>query len=230
MLIPMVAADLVKWCAYGPCMVTKIFGYNNQATDLYIQLHQVPPLANGTLTAGAVPVAKSLLTQTKNGFMFPFPDGMHLSELLVAISTTEATYTAVGAGGGLDLTIEVDSQYLCDGTEVVTGNLTIATTSLQPWSNATGPKHLLRLTAQEVLGAARWVGITAKDVASSPIRQFHIGANAQLDLLFGKDGWSPFQQDSAFVGYDGCLIGTFDNTPWDGTFTANSLYLRSIHR
>ncbi len=81
MLIPMVAADLNKWVSFGSCRVRTIHGFNNQATDLYIQLHEASKLgASATISNGAIPKCKSLHTQSMNSFKWEFVDGLDFAD------------------------------------------------------------------------------------------------------------------------------------------------------
>src|ERR1051326_8316683 len=122
--IAMTAADILKWIAWGPVSVQRFHGYNNQAGTLYIQLHEITPKSDGTVTAGSVPKVKSFQVLAGLPFSFEMVNDITMSELVVCISSTEANYTAVAAAGGLDMTVTVASDFLCDGTEVVVGDLT----------------------------------------------------------------------------------------------------------
>lgn len=229
MQVSMVAADLVKWIAWGRVVVREIHGWNGQGSDVYIQLHQVPPLANGTLTASAVPAYKSLLAQAGNGFMYNFgPQGIELSELLIALSTTEVNYTAVSAAGGLDLTIDFDSQSACDGTEVVVGDLTTGQNTLQVWAESAGPKRLLRVDVKDNQNTNQLVGIVyAVDtvaVTSLPTAFFSCNKNTTTTVYFGDAncGFSPDQQDANYTQHRGCTINISALT--SGYWAAGSLY------
>ncbi len=188
--IVMVAADLTKYIAWGPVMVQRFHGMNNQNATLYIQLHEISPLAAGGILDQAVPPVKSFQVLANLPFSFQMVDTINLSELVVGISTTELTYTAVSAAGGLDMTIMVASDFLCDGTEVVVGDTTTALNVLQVWAAAAGPNTLLSLRVKEVLGTARYVIIEATDAdAAVPAgRVIPIAANATIKPHFGSRG------------------------------------------
>src|SRR6266496_682128 len=128
--IALVAANLTKWCAFGQCRVIQVHGFNNQSADRYIQFHQAP-----TVTAADVPAIKSLWAPNGAGFSWSFfGGGIQLTELLVAISTTEANYTAPSAGGGLDMTVVVESDFLVTSTTAIVGDLTTGVAGLQVWT------------------------------------------------------------------------------------------------
>ena len=243
----MVAADLAKWLAYGPCNVVQMWGYNAQGSTVYIQLHEAPPatissIATGsvpTLPGGTVPKCKSYQVLAGQPFYFSM-NNLNLNECLLMLSSTEASLTAVGAGGGLDMTIEFNSDYFVDGTEGVVGNLTAATNHSNVCPEANGPCTLLRVDAVELLGTAATIIIANSDAdADVPMgRTYALPANATKTLLFGKDSpTKTFTIDPAgHVLRQGMVVRVADalaggyapSFPW--TLSANRAYLRCYFR
>lgn len=217
MTVSMVAADLTKWVAWGPIRVYEIFGRNNQSADLYIQLHQV--YKDDLTSTSTVPEVKSLETLGNLGFKYSFPGGLPLSELTVAISTTETLYTAVGAGGGLDLTLVIDTLYSSTGVSVA-GDLTTDVGALQVWAAANGPKLLLRADVKNNDGALNiFACLSAKDTTytSSIMTPAIVGPGTTRQLNFGPTGLYPYSRDAQTDR----LGGTLFLAPADVTVVTN---------
>jgi len=223
----MVAANLTKWVAWGPVTVRSMFGWNNNATPVYIQFFQTP-----TVAASDVPAMKSLVAAGNNGFMYVFgPEGITLSELLVALSTTELNYTAVSAASGLDMTLDIDSQFACDGTEVVVGDLTTGQNTLQVWTEAAGlsaPKRLLRVDVKNNQATDTLVNLVyAVDtvVPGSLVAAFNkcpISVTTTTYYGDAQGGFQPFQQDANYTQHRGCTINI--SALVAGFWTAGTLY------
>jgi hypothetical protein len=146
MNINMVITDRCKWAAWGFCRVTRIHGWNNEATNKYIQLHETPPLtAAGLVPANQAPNVKSFYAPGSNGFDYEFGSGISLAELTIAISTTEVNFTDPGASHGLDMTVELDTVFDVRSGDKIAGDLTTGRNSLQVWTNTSGPQKLLRV-------------------------------------------------------------------------------------
>lgn len=223
-LISMTAADLTKFIAFGDVLINKMWGWNNQGSDLYIQLHQTIPLAAGGLTASTVPACKSVVAQHGNGFFYSFGvEGMRLTELTIGISSTETNYTAVSANGGLDMTVEVGSNFLATGSETVVGDLTTNQQTLQVWSEATGALSRLRLIRVDVVNNdntnAGLFKLYATDamagsdlvVALAPVTKVGSGSVTN-PYRWGVEGISPFQQDKNYTQHFGCSITVTGST------------------
>lgn len=208
MQINMAAALTLKWVAHGLVTVNEIHGYNNQATDLYIQLHEVPPLSDGSLTASAVPAVKSLRAVTKTHFQFTFPGGLTLSQLLVAVSTTEPNYTSTGAGSSaLDMTLDVDTVHPVTSTTVVVGDLTTTVESLQVWAVANGTQRLLQITAKNLEAFDVYLAMFNKDFTDvsdgqTPIRSLKVPTGGALYTFNFGDGMLP----EHLVGVKACTL------------------------
>lgn len=245
-IVPIVAANITKWLAWGPVTIQSIVGMNNQGSTLYIQLHQVPPLANGTLANGTVPAVKSLQVLANAPFAFQNLN-VTLAECFLAISSTEVNYTAVSAAGGLDGTVFCQSQFMCDGTETVVGDLTTTLNVLQVWTEANGaatPKKLLRLDVTEQLGQQAYVLIEATDAdLLMPFgRVLPLAANSSLFTnlggpSFGLDGLDVMSIDGPGLLNPpvrrGCTIRVSNSVPSVGvpwTYSANAAVIRAIYK
>lgn len=243
----MTLADIVKWAAWGQVTVKSISGFNNQGTDAYIQLHQTPPVtgadtAGTQLANGTVPAYKSLYAQANNGFYYEL--NVTLKELLVAISSTEVNFTAVSANTGLDMELDIDSQFACDGTERVVGDLSTGQNALQVWTEATGAaakKRLLRLDIKDNQNTSQLVGLVyAVDTVQSTAPQSLVCSvviptkNATTTFIFGdmNSGLTPFQQDgggtaagqagATYNAHYGCTINVTSET--NGYWTAWTVF------
>lgn len=96
--------------------------------------------ANGTTPK------KSLQVLGQDGFSFTFsPDDLEFvaAGIVFALSSTEATYTAVVDGAKVDWEGEYDTQAV-QGLSTA-GDITTGRASLQVWTNASGPKVLFEV-------------------------------------------------------------------------------------
>jgi hypothetical protein len=237
MNIAFTAADIAKWIAFGPVRVRSIHGFNNQSTDLYVQLHEI---SKGTVSStqvqpanGTVPKFKSLHVQAGNSFKWEFEDGIVFSELVVAISTTEANLTIVGASGGVDLTLVADGDFMVDNypTLTVFGDLTSLVNGQGPWLSADGPHTLARLTAIGNASVDHFLVGYAED-SPSPTSKILFGLPCPklttVDYSFGS-GFVPFAQTAGFVANNGCTINSaVDLTP-GGLDSTNHIKCRVIY-
>lgn len=229
MKVAMVAADLTKRVAFGVVKVNEVHGWNNQATDLYIQFFEKPQVANGD-----IPVFKSLWVAGNGApFSWAFVD-CELSELLIAISTTEASYTAVGAGGGLDLSCVFQSDFPVGSDILISGNLTSAVHELQVWTNAQGPRRLMRLDIANNDASDVYAHIHALDtpsVSDSVARgPFLVTAGTTKSFFFGKAGLVPFEKKQDGTEHDGCFVKLSSGATLPYTFKSNDDYaIRALY-
>lgn len=181
MNIAFTAATLAKWVAFGSVRVRSVSGFNNQSSDVFIQLHEV---SKGTVAAaqvapanGTVPKFKSLHAQANNSFKWEFEDGIVFSELVVCMSTTEANLTLVGANGGVDFTLVADGPYMVDNfpTLTVVGDLTNAVSSVQVWAEAAGPHTLMRVDVVNQINAVVYILGCTEDTVPSTAKPFYFG-------------------------------------------------------
>lgn len=203
---------------------------NNQATTTYIQLHEVPPKADGTLPANSIPRIKSLACLANSPFYFSVD--FTLKELFIALSSTEVNYTAIPANTGLDMTVTVSGEFLNDGSEGVVGDLTTAINTLQVWAEAVGPKRLLRLDVMELLGAARFITIEATDAdANVPSgRVIPLAANGTVSGSLGSDGLLVESKSAVQVLSQGCTIRVVDGAAFPWAQTVASVSIRAIYK
>ncbi len=207
MLKTLATNELTKQIAFGSVKLTKFFGRNSTASDLYLQLHQSP-----VVLAGAAPVPLGVLTTVAGQwFDWDFAGGLELSELTVAVSSTEATYTAPATG--VSATIEFESDFDWFSGLTVVGDLTTSVANRQVWSDASGPKTLYRLDIVNSSGAATYPYISAGDspaIKNSAMDSLAGIANGATGTYhFGKGGISPQelqQSGTTFVTADGCTV------------------------
>ena len=221
----MVAADLTKFISWGSVIVKRVWGYNNQATALYVQLQELLPLAAGGIPASSVTPFKSLTAPKADpGFTYDFgPDGLYMKQLVVAVSSTEINYTAVSANGGLELSIEVSGNCLTDGSEVVVGDLTTNQQTLQVWSEASGAtakKRLLRVDVQNndntnagVLKVYATDAMAGADLVVSQIPVTKVGSGSVTSSFnAGVESLWMFQQDANDTQHQGCSLKVTGST------------------
>ena len=213
MLATLVAANLTKRIAYGLCRVVRIYGYNSQVSDRYIQLFQTPTVANGD-----VPVLKGLYAPASAPFDWELNTA--LSELLIAISSTQPNYTAVGAGTGLDMTLEISTDFEVGSANTIAGDLTTGVASLQVWTSANGPKKLLRLDVNNTGADDVWIAVQASDAADTADTKSliaKVAAGDLVNLFFGKDGLVPYKKAGDATVHKGCSVRLATLTAGDVT-------------
>jgi hypothetical protein len=212
-LISMVAADVFKWVAYGPCVIRRFHGQNNQGATVFIQFHQTPPVSTTTnVPTNTVPAVKSFGVFANLPFDYPHED-ISLSECTICLSSDETKLVPVAAAGGLDMTVEVDSVCLVN-TELVAGDLTSGLDSGEAYLDlvANAGSRVIRVDYVNSDGAARWLQLFTVDnpaTGAVPIQQWG-GVSAAgvvggvpngdtLSLFFGPDGLRCFSQDSQVI-------------------------------
>lgn len=257
--IPFLASDLFKWVSYGPCVIRRFHGWNNTASAVYIQFHQVPPLGTTTpytnLANGTVPTAKSFVAQANNGFDYAHED-LSLTECTVCLSSTETSLTAVAASSALDMTIEVDTMYpvafesqgaVGGGANVaISGDLSTGVDSLTVWSDiqSHATDRLLRVTYTNNDGVVRYLQLFADTSAvnPTPLQQWQVGttsAQKTLDVFFGTRGMPVYIADRGLQNtllttgtgeHWGCQLAQ-SSTAGSLTLTASAVsFMRAIYR
>jgi len=232
----MVAADITKRIAFGPCVIYQIAGYNPNATgsgdDRYIQLHQAMEIA-----ASDVPAIKSLYAPGNTAFDWQFPQGLYCSELMVGISTTEALYTAAGGGGGLDLNIIFESQCPWTSAHSLVGDYSTPVAGKTMWSEASGlsaPKRLMRVDVKNFNnGNNRRIVVFAHDapsVDSVATQTRDCGSNGTDNrIFFGKGGLVPFAKSTDGTLRRGCQVRLLDISSIPYAFESNvNYYIRGV--
>jgi hypothetical protein len=215
--IAMVLADETKWCSYGQTRVLKIWGFNNNdEADRYIMLFNKPAAA---IANGDVPAVKALWCGAEAAFMWPVE--VDLSELSIAISSTEESYTAV-TNTGLDLTAQIETQCPVTSVTTLSGDLTTGVADRQIWADASGPKRLLRLDVKNNAGGTAWARIFAKD---SPVitnltcyGPFKVLDTETKSFFFGVSGVTPIEHVPSATIRDGCTV-----TMWDTALLSASV-------
>lgn len=207
MNIKLVIADETKWVAYGQARVLCCYGYNNNATDdRYIQFHAKPA---ALLANGDVPAVASLYAPANAPFKWEWDKGIPLSELTIAVSSTQTTYTAL-TNTGLDMTVEVETDFSVSSTTTLVGDLTSADkSSRQIWASASGPKRLLRFDVVNPDVVDVYARISASDskltgdTSNLPLK---VAASSTKSFFFGRHGIVPFREDADGTEHKGCSI------------------------
>ena len=194
MRFKLLISDEAKWVAYGPCRVVQVFGNNNHTADNYIQFHE-KPLAG--LAAADVPAVASLYAPASAPFDFKFSDPIFLSELTIAVSSTNVNYTAL-TNQGVDATVIVETDFPVASTTTVVGDLTTSVDHLQVWANSAGPKRLLRVDIKNNAASTQYGFVypnddvadneAATNYSSGPLK---VLATETKSFFFGSQGLTP---------------------------------------
>lgn len=195
-----------------PCVLCDLDGF--VAAAGWLQIHDN---ATGSLT-GAVPLKSFQITGAGPiPSLFQTLGGVTLfNGLTIAMSSTEGTYTAVGTS--FDAFGEIDEYEGIDVTRLgssTVGDISTPRNTLQVWANGTSPsKTLYKLIINEVMGAKRFVIITATDtLPSSPkYPAMPLAASSTLVLNFGDGGYQPQSGQSpvSSLYFNGCSIWICD--------------------
>ena len=216
----LVAATVTPvWLHFGPNRVRTIEGYNPSG-DLFLQLFDLPSPSNSPITTGAIP-RESLQLQGTNSFKWDFNDGIDFSrDLSVAVSTTQASYTAPGAGAGANVSIIHDGPYpvlASSGAPYVVsdvGDYSTPIDHLQVWTEAAGAtagKILRRIDYRPNAALQKYLVGYAVDTplaSSKPLFIISIPASANgQDLQFHAGAGNPiFAQLADFTLKAGLTI------------------------
>ncbi len=210
-LIRLAAADITKWCAWGPVRIHYITGYNAQSSDRFIQFFQKPA---ADIAASDIPDISGFFAPAAAPFDWPFPSTyeINLSELSIGISSTQPNYTAAGAGTGIDGVALIESEFLVTANTTRTGDLTSAVASKQVWTEANGassPNRLLRLDIINNSGDIVFAVMQASDAASTTD---HVLPSLKLanvsttqKFMFGKGGQQMSRNDAG-TNRQGCTV------------------------
>jgi len=231
-LIAMTVSDIQKFIAFGDIEVSRIHGWNNQGSDLYIQLHQKIPDSIATpLAAGNVPVFKSLLAQANNGFVYSFNPPLCLNQLVVGISTTEVNFTA--ASNGVDMTLDVQSLFLTNGGETITGDLVTGVSGRNPWTDSVAnvAKRLLRVDYVNNDGATRFLLLsTDAGTTNIPNYIYQVANGATLVVENFTEGLQTFTQDGTFTPHYGCQLLQSTTSGVAGATATNASFIKALWR
>lgn len=169
-----------------------------------------------------------------NGFTYNYqPDGLDLARtttpasatgnLIAVVSTVSGSYTASAITFTLEATVEI-ANIAVTGLSVA-GDLTTAVQTLQVWADASGPKTLFEIRAQNNSGTAtQYLMLFSKDtpVTGDIPLEFWTFTDTQSRMLhFGANGYSPMTQTAAVppVVQDACQLFVSSTA---GTYTAAS--------
>jgi hypothetical protein len=204
MRVTLLAANLTKWLAFGPTAILKIYGANAQGTDLWLQFFESP-----SVTAGDVPAISPIWFPSLVDSYYINMHSIYVDSCFAAVSTTRDTYTAPGAGLGLNVTIEYETQYpVIAGTTTSVGDLTTGVALRQIWAEATGFKNLRKLDILNSSAGNIVPVIQASDAAlttdTAAIILPVIAASAQRKFHFGA-GFYPFRNDAGTIR-KGCTV------------------------
>lgn len=232
---PAVSAQLAAHHSVG---VSKLDGYHRGTTATrYLQVHDafITP-ANGVvpLKEWPVPVNSEFYKEFKNGEL------RTQNGLYVALSTTSGTLTL--SADTMDLNVEFDSPEQnpvagIGSSVIITGNLTSAVGSRQPWNNASGPKHLTRVWVKDLgfLQTVRYLQLHCIDSPTNANKATAVwqltpsNGNVILALDFGKNGYSPQEQQSSGILYKACTFVISDNPTTYDDSSADSAAIRTEH-
>jgi len=231
MNVKLVITDETKWVSYGRCTVKKVYGANNTQTDRYIQFHSAL-----TVATGAVPAVAALYAPAAAPFMWDFVTGIPLSELLVAISSTQIDYTAV-VDSGLDMTVDVETDHIVGSNTTLIGDLTTGVDLLTLWTEAAGttaPKRLLRLDVKNNSSVVAYAFVCALTsaanengfIVSGPHK---MGVGETINLSFGRHGLVPMELNPGSVPRQGCMIECGPNPTLTDLQLASDYNIRAVY-
>ena len=232
MKIKLLITDEAKWVAYGPCRVVQVFGNNNHTSDNYIQFHE-KPLAG--LAASDVPAVASIYAPASAPFDWKPVDPICLSELTIAVSSTNVNYTAL-TNTGVDATVIVETDFPVGSNTTLVGNLTSADkSSRQIWaSSATNTKRLLRVDVVNADAQAIYARVSASDsklTGDTTTTPLTVAALTTKSFFYGRAGYSPFRVDNQTgTEHKGCtvfLMNTAD--PSSGLIAVPTGSIRAIY-
>ena len=232
MKIKLLITDEAKWVAYGPCRVVQVFGNNNHTADNYIQFHE-KPLAG--LAAADVPAVASIFAPASAPFDWKPVDPICLSELTIAVSSTNVNYTAL-TNQGVDATVIVETDFPVGSNTTLVGDLTSADkSSRQIWaSSATNTKRLLRVDVVNADAQSIFVRVSASDsklTGDTTTTPLTVAASATKSFFYGRAGYSPFRVDNQTgTEHKGCTVFLMNSTdPSSGLIPVPTGSIRAIY-
>jgi hypothetical protein len=226
--------------ALFPCFLADLDG-NIAAGNKWLQLHDVAvALAGGevplkSFNAGAAAGPLPSLFQQIGPVTFR-------NGLTIAISSTEATYTADATSYDVFGEIEEYEPQNVDnlGTSTV-GDLSTGVNALTVWADGAGPKFLYKLVVSELVSAKHFVCINSRatfaEDADFTLRYPLTSGQGLTQLNFGVGGLSPLRnrgESGTFNLHNGCYIKIIDadangNFPVGGPYnvTAGSATIKA---
>jgi hypothetical protein len=231
MKVKLLITDEAKWVAYGPCRVLQVFGNNNHTADNFIQFHE-KPLAG--LTAGDVPAVASIFAPASAPFDWKPTTDITLSELTIAVSSTNVNYTAL-TNQGVDATVIVETDFPVGSNTTLVGDLTSADKqSRQIWaSSSTNTKRLLRVDVVNADAQEIFMRVSASDsklTGDTTTIPHSIPASTTKSFYFGRDGYSPFRLDADGTEHKGCTVFLMNSAdPSSGLIAVPTGSIRAIY-
>jgi hypothetical protein len=191
-----------------PCTLNSVRGNWTPAADYWVQVFDAKALPDN----GAVP-KQSFMVYGKAPFEQSFSEPLQMARgCVVAFSSTEATLT-IAAGGGNTGDIVADGEGFATtgvGTEVGgIGAGDEAVEVLEVWTDANGPRKLMRLEIVSTSAADAYAMIFAKDSpedGDKPLQAILVKAGQTKVCDFSSEGWSPKTTSAAGVVADGCTV------------------------
>ncbi len=230
MKVKLLITDETKWVAYGPCRVVQFFGNNNTGADVYLQYHEKP-----LVTAGDVPAVASNYCPSMAPFDFKFADPISLSELTLAVSSTNVNYTAL-TNAGVDATVIVETDFPVGSNTTLVGDLSTGVNSRAIWSEASGAsakKRLLRVDVKNNAAVTIQYFVSALDstapVNSTMAGPFEVVAGATGSRYFGRDGYRPLEIVDGVSKFGCTVYFSDDQTPPYGFPGSTDINVRGIY-
>jgi hypothetical protein len=217
-------------------MVLRALRCNNRgASDRWLQTHASLPGA--ALPADtAVPLFAPLFLPLNYISEDTFPDGRVVvgpgTKLIV--SSTAATLTR-DAAATVDISAEIDEfEFQPLGTVSTAGDATTARKELTVWTDANGPKRLLKAECVNSTGDTTYLQLFAIDAPAEgavPLVSYPLAANAGTVVHFGNNGGIvPYRQDADGTAHDGAYL-VFSSTAATKTIVlANSGTIKAYYK
>lgn len=215
----------------------KIEFNNNGAADRWLMVFP----SRTVPINGSQPLTTSIFAQSNfSGIQTLIPEGQSTLApgFLVLASSTRTTLT-YDAGATLDITAYVEEFEILQDSTLAVGDYTSVVDTLQVWTDANGPKKLIKLeltnAAAVTLYAAVYAvdapGPTSKIQALIPIPAKVGGVNGFTIASFGNvAGLSPFQQDADHTLHDGCTIWVSSITAPGTKYAPPSATIRATYK
>lgn len=135
-------------------------------------------------------------------------DGSNTFPVYVAISSTDAVYTAVNVS--TDVTIDIDEPFLEIPNQTITGDTTTGVDSLQVFTTGSAAKRLVQFQVTNNTGATAYLMQFADPslavLGATPLQQWTIASGATLTESFGKEIPSMQQSPVTYVNFTGCFL------------------------
>jgi hypothetical protein len=197
----------------------------------YLQLHDTTLLLAGGVPAYSfyLPYAGPINLPSISSTMAPM---LFRYGLTIAVSSTDATYTASASTMDLFVTYEQFELTQPPGTyETNAGDLTTTRDHLQVWADG-DPHRLQRIIVQNQIAATKYLRIEADDSSGfdSAVLQLPVAASSTVQMDFGINGLTPLKVTTAGVQHNGCTMRLVDSPTYPSAVTPNSAIMLAISR